>query len=461
MPPIPPTERQRSVRKQGKNYRSRFEGSLTASHRGCALVLGINDTAFTRRQQACDPASIRQSSPDDLDGVQNTLLDHVTVFPYAGIVTVVELRGVLVQQGSYDDGTFLSGVLDDGPSGSGDGGSDDGNAELLVKVGHLDVVELEGSLEQSGTSTGNDALLDGGSGGVESIVVPVLLLPDLDLAGSTDLDDGDSTGQLGQSLLQLGPVVLARGHVVHDPSDLFTSPVDHLLGTFSVQKDGVLLGNGNAAGRTEQVGGGALELDVELFGKDLSTGQDGQVTEDGLSVVSESGGLDGTDRKLTTELVEDTGREGLAVNVLGDDQEGPPALSGNLERGQDVLQGRDLAFGQQDQRSLHLDLLRLDVGDKVGRDESSVEPHPLGDLDLILDRPSLLDGDDTLLADLLHGLGDDVTDVDVTVGGDGSDLGDLFRGGDDLFVLFENLEDLFNGLLGASSEVHGVASCGT
>lgn len=40
----------------------------------------------------------------------------------------------------------------------------------------------------------------------------------------------------------------------------------------------------------------------------------------------------------------------------------------------------------------------------------------------ILDSLTLLDGDDTLSADLLHGVGDKLSDMPVSVGRDGGDL---------------------------------------
>jgi hypothetical protein len=54
-----------------------------------------------------------------------------------------------------------------------------------------------------------------------------------------------------------------------------------------------------------------------------------------------------------------------------------------------------------------------------------IESHPFGDLNLIVDRATLLDGDDTLFIAFLHSLGDEVSDIDVPVRGDGGDLGDL------------------------------------
>ena len=70
------------------------------------------------------------------------------------------------------------------------------------------------------------------------------------------------------------------------------------------------------------------------------------------------------------------------------------------------------------QHDLHL----LGVGDEVGREVAAVELEALDHLDLRLRRLRLLDGDDALVADLLHGVGDEIADGRVVVGGDGGDL---------------------------------------
>lgn len=276
--------------------------------------------------------------------------------------------------------------------------------------------------EKSGTTTGDNTFLDGGAGGVESIVVPVLLLSDLNLARATNLDNGNTATELGQSLLELSPVVVRSGRVVDQSSDLLASRLDEVLVTLAVEDDGVLLGNGNGAGGTEHVGGGLLKLDVELVSEDGTAGEDGNITEDRLSVVTKAGGLDSGDGELTSELVEDDGSESLTVNVLGDDQQRSTGLGGDLKRRKDVLKSRDLLLGEEDEGLLELDTLVLGVGDEVRGDEASVESHTLGNLNLVVNGSTFLDGDDTLLADLLHGLGNDGTDVGITVGGDGGNL---------------------------------------
>jgi hypothetical protein len=120
----------------------------------------------------------------------------------------------------------------------------------------------------------------------------------------------------------------------------------------------------------------------------------------------------------------------------------------------------EIFFSERRIGVLELDLLGLGVGDEVRGDEAAVEAHTLGDLNLVLNGAALADGDDTLLADLLHSLGNDGTNVRVAVGRDGGDLGNLLRGGDDALVGLEDGEDLVDGLLRAAAEVHGVAAGG-
>ena len=66
----------------------------------------------------------------------------------------------------------------------------------------------------------------------------------------------------------------------------------------------------------------------------------------------------------------------------------------------------------------------LGVGDEVGGEVAAVELHAFDHFERGLHRAGFLDGDDAVLADLLHGLGDDAADLLVVVGADGADLGD-------------------------------------
>lgn len=431
-----------------------------ATHGSRALLdISLNNGDLGGTEEGGDTGGIDETSANDLKGVEDTGLDHVNVLALGGVEALVEVVGELVSELADNDGALETGVLNDGLGGAGDGVADNGNTKLLVKVGGLDVLEgVDGSLDEGSTTTGEDTLLNGSAGGVESIDEAVLLLTDLNLGGATDLDDGNTTRELGETLLELLLLVLGGGRIGHNAADLLAALGNGVLGAVTVEDDGVLLGDGDGAGRAEHVGGGLLELDVELLSEDGTVGQDGKIAEDGLAVVTEAGGLDGSNLELTAELVENADGKSLTVNVLGNDDEGAAGLAGDLEGGDDVGGLGDLLLGEEDQGLLELDLLGLGVGDEVGGDEAAVEAHTLGNLELIVESLALLAGDDTLLADLLHGGGNQLTNVLVAVGGDGGDLGNLLGGGDIALVGLEVLDDGLDGSLDTAAEIHGVAA---
>jgi hypothetical protein len=78
----------------------------------------------------------------------------------------------------------------------------------------------------------------------------------------------------------------------------------------------------------------------------------------------------------------------------------------------------------------------LGIGDEIRREVAAVELHAFHDFELGFERLGLFNRDDAILADLLHGLGDDLADGLIVVGGDGADLGDHVAA-DRLGVLIE------------------------
>jgi hypothetical protein len=434
----------------------------TAHGRSSASGLrGLDNGDLSRAEEGGNTRGVHKTSADDLEGVKDTGSDHVNVLALGGVEAHVEVIAVLVHKLTDNNGTLSTGVLDNGAGRAGDGGLNDRDTELLVEVLGLQVVKGVGSgLEKSSATTGEDTLLNGGAGGVQSVDHAVLLLANLNLGGTTDLNDGNTARKLGKTLLELLLLVVAGGGVVHDTADLLAAGSDGVFVALTVEDDGVLLGDGDGSSGAEHLSGGLLELDVKLVGEDGTVGENTKVAKDALAVVTEAGGLDGGDLELTAELVENADSERLAVDVLGDDDKRPAELLGSLERRNDVLDGGDLLLGEEDERLLKLDLLGLGVGDEVGGDEAAVELHALGDLKLVLDGLALLDGDDTFLANLLHGLGKELANELVAVGGDGSDLANLVAGGDVALVGLEVLDDGLDGGLSTPAEVHGVAASG-
>ena len=180
----------------------------------------------------------------------------------------------------------------------------------------------------------------------------------------------------------------------------------------------------DAAGLAEVLDLDGVELAPDLLGDHGAAGQDRDVAEHLLAAIAEARGLDAQDLDGAAELVHDERREGLAVDVLGDDQERLADRDGLLERRQDVRHGRDLLVGDQDAGVLEHRLHPVRVGDEVGGDVAAIELHPLRVFLLEAQRLALFDGDDAVLADLVHHLGDDLADLGIR-GGDGRHGRDL------------------------------------
>ena len=171
------------------------------------------------------------------------------------------------------------------------------------------------------------------------------------------------------------------------------------------------------------------------------------------------GALTATELEDAADLVHDQGRERLAVDVLGDDQQLLAGLDHLVDDREQVLDVRDLAVDDQDVRVLEDRLLALGVGDEVRRQVALVEAHALGELELGAEGVRLLDRDHALLADLVDRLGDDLADLGVG-GRDRRGRGDLFLGLDLLGGGEELRGDGRDGLLDAALQRDGVGAGG-
>ena len=98
----------------------------------------------------------------------------------------------------------------------------------------------------------------------------------------------------------------------------------------------------------------------------------------------------------------------------------------------------------------------LGVGDEVGGEVAAVEAHAFHQLQGGLQALGLLDRDDAFLADLVHGVGEDVADGLVVVGGDGAHLGDLGAVARGLGQALQAGHDLCHRLVDAALHRHGV-----
>ena len=212
--------------------------------------------------------------------------------------------------------------------------------------------------EQGDAAAGNDALGDRRPGGVQGVLDAALLLLHVGLGGRADADDGHAAGQLGQPFAELLLVVLALG-LLHLGADLLDPLLDVGFLAGAVDDRRVFLLDAHRLGLAELVERDVLQLEAQVLADELAAGQDGDVAEHGLAAVAEARGLDGADLQNAAQLVDDQGRQRLALHILGDDQQRLAGLRDLLQQRQHVADVGELLLVDQDVAVLQLAVISV------------------------------------------------------------------------------------------------------
>ncbi len=205
-----------------------------------------------------------------------------------------------------------------------------------------------------------------------------------------------------------------------------------------------------------------VQFDAQVLEDGLGAGEDGDVLEHGLAAVAITGGLHRGDLQHALELVDHQGGEHFALDVLGNHQQRAFGLGDFLQQGHQLGDRADLLFVDEDVGFVELADHLVLVGHEMGRKIPAVELHTFDEFDIRLEALARFDGDDAVAADALEGLGHDLANFAVVVGGDAGDVDDVV-GLADVDGLGQRLE-LGDGGLGAffhaTLEGHGVGSGG-
>src|SRR5713226_2050911 len=441
---------------------SEIHAAHAAAARGHTAAAGVllrqfGHHGFGGDQKRCNRRCVLDRRANDLGRVDDALRDQVDVF--AGLR--VEAVGVLVllEDLADDDRAVLARVDRDLARRPGERLADDLDAGLLVVVRGLDALELLGSTEQGDAAARYDAFLNRRAGRMHRVINAVLALLHLDLGGAADADHRDAAGELGQTLLQLLTVVV-RGGFLDLRLDLVDAGFDVGLLAGTVDDGGVLLVDHHLLGATEHGERDVLELDAEIFRDRLAAGQNRDVLQHRLATIAETRGLHGGNLEAAAQTVDDEGSESLAFDVFRDDDERLAGLHHGFQERKQFVQAGELLLVDQDVGIVHFNAHLVGVGDEVGRDVAAVELHALDDVEFGLERLGFFNRDDALVADLLHGIGEELADFRVAVGRNGADLGDFLVRGDLLGVLDEVRNDGFDREVDTALQVHRVHAGG-
>src|SRR5205814_9249448 len=230
-----------------------------------------------------------------------------------------------------------------------------------------------------------------------------------------DIADHNTAREFRESLLQFLFVVIA-GRLFNLTSDLSNAALDVRALARTFDDRGVFFVDRNAFGFTEVFQLDVLKLDPEIFGNAFAAGQHRDVFQHRLATIAEARGFDRADLQRPAQFVHDQRGERFAFHVFRDDEQWTSSFRDFLEQRKHVLQARYFLLVNQDVRIFEDGFHLLRVGDEVGRQITFVELHALDDFQRGLDRFRFLDRDRAVLADLVHGVGDDLADRLVPVG---------------------------------------------
>src|SRR6266705_1129198 len=440
---------------------------MAAGHRRFLLLFrNLRYQSFGGEHERRDRAGILQGGAGDFGGVNHARPYQVFELPGLGVVAEVGVLGVA--NSADHNGPLFSGVFDDLAQRLFERPAHDVGADLLVRF-QLQLLNCRDAAQQGHASAGDNAFLDGRAGGMHGVFDPGLLLFHLGLGGGADFDDGYASDQLRQPLLQLLAVVVAGGFV-DLAADLLHPAFNLRALAFAFDDGGVVLIHGDFLGKAEVLLLDVFQLDAQVFGYRLATGENGDVLQHGLAAVAESRRLDRNRLQGAAQLVHHQSRQCFALNVFGNDEQRLAGLGDLLQQRQQVLHRRDFFLVDEDVAVFQNRFHALRIGDEVGREITAVKLHALDDFELGFHRLGLFHGDHSVFADLLHGLGDDLADGLVVVGRNGayfSDfghvVGNIFGEGveralDAVAVLIQAAANGGDGLFDAPLHFHGIGA---
>src|SRR6185312_4506122 len=393
----------------------------------------------------------------DFGRVDNAFGDEIAVFAGLRVEAVGIL--ILVHDLADHDRTVRAGIDRDLARRRLDRLTHDLHAVLLVLVFGLDALECIDRTQQGNAPARQDAFLDRGASCVHRVIDAILALLHLDLGGTADADHRNAASELRQPLLQLLLVIVGRG-LLDLGFDLGNSGLDLGLLAGAVHDSGVLLIDHHFLGAAKHVDRDVLKLDAEIFRDRLAAGQDRDVLQHGLAAIAKTRRFHCGHFESAAQLVDHQGRKCFALDILGYDDEGLGGLHYRLQQRQELLEARQLLLVDEQVGILHFDPHLVGIGDEVGGDIAAIELHTLDHVEFGLERLCFLDRNHALVADLLHGIGEELADFGIAIGRYSANLRDFFVRRDLLRVFLQILDDGVDGEINATLQVHRVHAGG-
>src|SRR5580700_4963407 len=190
--------------------------------------------------------------------------------------------------------------------------------------------------DERDAASGQDAFFYGSACGLQRSLDSRLFFFQLLLGCGANVDDRDTRGESGQTLDELFAIVVVLGFV-----DLKAN----LLGTgLNVRRVAGCLDDGssfmiddNVLCPAELLDLNFRQFDSKFRGDGLAPGQNANVFEYRFASLAEPRRTDGHDLERATELVDDQGCQGLALNIFSDNEKRTSLFGDLFQNGQQLF----------------------------------------------------------------------------------------------------------------------------
>src|SRR6266516_3261877 len=168
----------------------------------------IGDQRIGSQEHTGDTGGILQGGTCHLHRINDTGFEHIHVLALEYIEAVA--TGLCTYIGNCN-GSIAASIFHDLAQRLLKCAAQDDDTRLFVTGSDLDFVQRRDRMSQHSTAACYDTFFDSGACSGKRILYAMLLLFEFDLGCSAHFNHSDATRQLGQSLLQLLTVIVARG----------------------------------------------------------------------------------------------------------------------------------------------------------------------------------------------------------------------------------------------------------
>src|SRR5262249_6510489 len=252
-----------------------------------------------------DAGGVLQRAAGHLRRVDDALFQHVAVRIGGGVVAFV---GLQVTHPLDHDRAFRTSIGGDVAHGLFQGTLHDTHTDTLVALEfRFQLLERWNRSQVRHPTTGDNALFDRRTGGIQGVFNAGFLLLHLRFGRGPHVDHGDTTDELRQTLLQFLTVVV-RGRLFNLRTDLLHTPFDFRRLPSAFDDRGVVFVNRHALGPAKVVERNVFQFDPQIIGDHIAAGQYGDVPQHLFAPITKTRRLHRGALQRAAQLVDHQGR---------------------------------------------------------------------------------------------------------------------------------------------------------